>query len=149
MMLLVGWKRQGPSLRRKSSCFKKEVKRQNKVIDRLADSTPSGSTKSSGASLPHPDKFTGQEKDTAKRTMEFQAWRGQVTARWKLRKSDFPTEAMRILYVQTMLGGAAYNAVRVDLAVVAENEDDDTKWAWKTGEAPPGCTDSAGKTARI
>ena len=48
--------------------------------------------------MPHPTPFSGDEKDTTKRTQAFRTWRIRIEARWANKQHEFGTERAKILY---------------------------------------------------
>jgi hypothetical protein len=85
-------------------------------------------------SLPHPTVFTGEETNTAKRTIQFNTWSNSITTRWVMRSAEFRTELKKILYAKSMLAGMAYAAVMDGVNKVLQNPEDDATWPWKTGQ---------------
>lgn len=86
-------------------------------------------------SLPHPEKFTGEDSSTEKRTTRFQAWESQVADRWAMQPREFDKEYKKILYIGAMLSGAAHASVYDGMKKVRENRETPTEWEWPTAEA--------------
>lgn len=98
------------------------------------DHASGGDGGSKDISLPHPAVFTGEETNTAKRTIQFNTWSNAITTRWMMRSAEFRTELKKILYAKSMLAGMAYAAVMNGVGKVLQNPEDDTTWPWKTGQ---------------
>ncbi len=85
-------------------------------------------------SIPHPTPFSGDEKDSAKRTQEFNTWKLGIMSRWDSYPGDFPTERAKINYINTLLKGTAAAGVHNGIVKVFMNPTDPTKWTWRTGQ---------------
>jgi hypothetical protein len=83
-------------------------------------------------SMPHPTAFTGDEKDTAKRTNQFRTWQTRIEGRWVSRPLEFNTEGKKIIYAAALLEGSAAAGVFAGVQKVTENPDDPTAWMWKS-----------------
>jgi len=83
--------------------------------------------------VPHPKAFSGDEKDSAKRTQAFETFELGVITRWDSYPTDFPTERSKISYINTLLEGSAAAGVHNGIKNIFANPADPTQWAWKTG----------------
>ncbi|KAK4118179.1 hypothetical protein N657DRAFT_405763 [Parathielavia appendiculata] len=95
---------------------------------RLSDGSGSGST-----ALPHPEKFSGDEKDSAKRTQQFRTWKIQVIARWIVRPAEFRDECSKILYATALLIGTASDTTTHGVEIMMAHPYEPYLWTWKTG----------------
>ncbi|KAH6632197.1 hypothetical protein F5144DRAFT_85647 [Chaetomium tenue] len=83
-------------------------------------------------SIPHPAAFTGDEKDTAKRTSQFRTWQTRVMGRWVSRPQEFNTEGKKIIYASALLEGSAATGVFTGVQKVTANPSDSATWPWET-----------------
>lgn len=83
-------------------------------------------------SMPHPAAFTGDEKDTAKRTSQFRTWQTRVMGRWVSRPQEFNTEGKKIIYASALLEGSAAAGVFAGVQKVTANPSDSATWSWET-----------------
>lgn len=86
------------------------------------------------SAMPHPTPFTGDEKDTSKRTAQFQTWETRVEARWFNRPREFNAESKKILYAAALLEGTAATGVRTGIDKIMKNPTDPATWPWKTAD---------------
>jgi hypothetical protein len=85
--------------------------------------------------MPHPTPFTGDEKDTAKRTSQFRTWQTRVMGRWVSRPQEFNSEAKKIIYASALLEGSAATGVFKGVQKVTANPDNSDTWQWETAAA--------------
>src|SRR3981081_4576506 len=78
--------------------------------------------------MPHPIPFSGDEKDTTKRTQAFRTWRIRIEARWANRQNEFSTERAKILYAVALLEGTAALSVNDDLEKITSNLENPAVW---------------------
>ncbi|KAK4095679.1 hypothetical protein N658DRAFT_511863 [Parathielavia hyrcaniae] len=83
--------------------------------------------------MQHPDKFSGDETNSTKRTMAFNNWNNQVQARWNMRPQEFNSEKKKLLYAATLLTGSAATGVAKVIEKINASPNDDTNWPYKTG----------------
>src|SRR3981081_4635850 len=83
--------------------------------------------------MPHPTPFSGDEKDTTKRTQAFRTWRIRIEARWANRQHEFSTERAKILYAAALLEGTAALGVNDDLEKITSNLENPAAWRWQSG----------------
>jgi phage shock protein A len=79
-----------------------------------------------------PDKFDASDKDIAKRQQKFEVWQYKVKAVFAQDRDYFDTEFSRIVHCSELLSGPAFDAISTGLQTVIDNENDCTKWAWKS-----------------
>ncbi|KAK3896426.1 hypothetical protein C8A05DRAFT_40042, partial [Staphylotrichum tortipilum] len=80
-----------------------------------------GSAANRDSTMPHPTAFTGDEKDTAKRTSQFRTWQTRITARWLTRPKEFDSEDKKILYAAALLEGTAAGGVFAGIEKITSN----------------------------
>jgi len=95
---------------------------------------PSGGSSAADrdGSLPHPTAFTGDEKDTLKRTSQFRTWQTRIMGRWVSRPQEFNTESKKIIYASALLEGSAAAGVFTGVQKVTTSPDNSKDWPWKT-----------------
>ncbi|KAK3897148.1 hypothetical protein C8A05DRAFT_39307 [Staphylotrichum tortipilum] len=69
------------------------------------------------SAMPHPTAFTGDEKDTAKRTSQ-----------------EFDSEGKKILYAAALLEGTAAGGVFAGIEKITSNPTNPAAWRWKTAD---------------
>lgn len=85
--------------------------------------------------IKHPEAFTGDGNDLAKRTEDFKHWRQRVRTVWIDHPKQFRTERTKLTYFLTVLGGSALRGISKRLERVTEFPGDPTKWAWESADA--------------
>jgi hypothetical protein len=83
--------------------------------------------------MPYPTPFSGDDKDSTKRTQAFRTWCTRIEARWANRRHEFSTERAKILYAAAMLEGTAANGVNADLEKITSNLENPATWHWHSG----------------
>ncbi|KAK4096787.1 hypothetical protein N658DRAFT_333028 [Parathielavia hyrcaniae] len=94
-----------------------------------------GSGGDTNTAMQHPDKFSGDEADSTKRTQAFNNWNNQVQARWNMRPQEFNSEKKKLLYAATLLTGSAATGVAKVIEKINASPDNDVDWPYKTGMA--------------
>jgi hypothetical protein len=79
-----------------------------------------------------PDKFTGAEKDIAKRQQEYVNWRSQCNRCFTIDESVFNSELRKITHIAGLLAGDAYHVNRDSFNKVIEHPHDPELWPWHT-----------------
>ena len=97
-------------------------------------SKPSGGSLAADrdGSMPHPTAFTGDEKDTLKRTSQFRTWQTRIMGRWVSRPQEFNTESKKIIYASALLESSAAAGVFTGVQKVTMSPDNSEGWPWKT-----------------
>src|SRR3981081_3387536 len=101
----------------------------------LANASNSSSrteTERDGA-MPHPTPFSGNEKDTTKRTQAFRMGRIRIKGRGANRQNEFSTKRAKILYAAVLLEGTAALGVNNDLEKITSNLENPAAWHWQSG----------------
>jgi hypothetical protein len=83
--------------------------------------------------MPYLTPFSGDEKDTTKRTQAFRTWRIHIEARWANRQYKFSTERAKILYAAALLEGTAALGMNDDLKKIIFNLENPAAWRWQSG----------------
>jgi hypothetical protein len=83
--------------------------------------------------MPYPTPFSGDEKDTTKRTQAFRTWRIRIEARWANSQHECSTERAKILYATALLEGTAALGVNDDLEKITSNLENPAAWHWQSG----------------
>lgn len=103
-----------------------------RLTDTLLKRSLSSTTAAPRRTTKDPSPFTGDEKDVAKRQIEYQNWRSTVLTNLAYDEACFPTVARKIGYVSQMLGGTALRLHRKKFDNIVEHENDPAAWHWQS-----------------
>lgn len=112
----------------------KQAEEHSKAIEKALTLALSKSDREEAVPIKHPEPFTGDEPDLAKRTESFRHWRQRIRSLWIDYPRKFGTERQRLTYFLTALGGSALRQISKRLEVVIENPESSDKWAWKKAD---------------
>ncbi|KAK3904371.1 hypothetical protein C8A05DRAFT_13739 [Staphylotrichum tortipilum] len=79
-----------------------------------------------------PDRFSGEEKDIAKRQVNFVNWRSQVGRVVQTDDHIYTTEFAKLQYAAGRLTGEAYWLFQDRFDKLTEKKDQPQEWPWKT-----------------
>ncbi|MDB5911257.1 MAG: hypothetical protein JWP34_5374 [Massilia sp.] len=102
----------------------------NKLSDQLASRSDVISTIRRITS--DPDKFSGTEKDIARRQREYINWRAQINRVFAVDSSVFNSDFRQITHIQGLLAGTAYDLNRDSFNTIIDNPADPELWTWRT-----------------
>ncbi|KAK4235755.1 hypothetical protein C8A03DRAFT_36389 [Achaetomium macrosporum] len=112
----------------------RQAEQHRKTIEKALTMALSKTDRDEAIPIKHPEAFTGDSNDLAKRTEEFKHWRQRVLSIWIDYPRKFRTERQKLTYFLTVLGGSALRSISKRLEDIIKHPDDSEQWAWDTAE---------------
>ena len=78
----------------------------------------------------NPDKFSGNQHDTAKRQASYERWKTQIELNLVTDAACFPTLFEKLTYITSQLSGKAWDAVQDGVKLMTKNPLDHEAWQW-------------------
>jgi hypothetical protein len=118
------------------AALQKQLNDKSALVDRLSAALllhgTRGSTGNARRVSEDPEKFSGMEKDIAKRQQQYVNWRSQINRCFGVDRDVFNTEYRKIQHISGLLKDDAYDMNRDHFDTVTEHPDDPEYWHWKT-----------------
>jgi hypothetical protein len=110
---------------------KNEYMKLSKQLATLTEKITGGMGGASRRQTVDPDKFSGDEKDIAKRQVEYINWRSKIGRNITTDDKTFDSDFKQLQYGASMLTGSAYRLFQIRFDMLTSNRDEPANWPWK------------------